>query len=129
VKTAFNMKINKSMGLRLISILSTILILSNCSFLNVFSPSPIRLIRDSNGNRVLQDNRAKREDFASSMDRHIVNELANNRVPGTKNSRDWQAFWEKRLHFIRGGSENSQWYINYIIEARKASGLPKLRGY
>jgi hypothetical protein len=121
------MKINKSIVIRSILSFLIISILSNCSFLNVLAPSPYQRAYDKNGRALLKDSILGREDFVLGTRINIRNELANNRVPGTKDSRDWQTFWMKRFYFIRKDSENPRWYINYIIETRRTAGLPALR--
>lgn len=119
--------INKLIKIKLFLGCLTLLLLTNCSILNLFSPSPYRKAYGAGGEVLLKDSRAGRSDFADCMDRHVADELANNRVPGTENSHDWQTFWKKTFYFIKRESENPQWYMNCIIEKRRAAGLPELK--
>ena len=119
------MKINKSIiGKSILSVGSAVL-LNSCSFLNIFAPPPYQLIHDSNGNEVLRDTKAEREDFESIMNNHIEHELAKDHAPGAKNH-DWHAFWMNRIRFIKSGSENPQWYVDYITKTRRNAGLHEL---
>lgn len=119
------MKINKHFYAKAFLSYSIISLLNSCSFLNVFSPSPYQLMHDSNGNEVLRDTKAEREDFKSIMNNHIEHELAKDHVSGAKNH-DWHAFWMRLIRVIKSGSENPQWYVDYIIKARRGAGLPEL---
>lgn len=124
VTTVTNMKINKHLYAKIFLRCSIISLLNSCSFINIFSPSPYQLIHDSNGNEVLRDTKGGREEFKSAVDRHIEHEITKDHAPG--GNHDWHAFWMNRFRHIKGHSENSQWYVNYILDARRSAGLPKL---
>jgi hypothetical protein len=118
------MKINKS-HIKNLPLFSIIFLLNSCSFLNILSPSAYQLIRDGDGNKILRDTKSHRDEFKSTVDFHIGCEIKKYPATGSK-SHSWRVFWMNRIKFIRNGSENPQWYINYILEARRAARLPEL---
>jgi hypothetical protein len=122
----FTVKINQIfLAARVLSSVLLILLMTECAFLNVFSPSPYQLIRDSKGNEILRDTQGEREEFKWAMDGHIQHELAKDHTPGSKDH-DWRAFWKSHIRVVRRNSQNAQWYVDYIIDARRSAGLPEL---
>ena len=78
---------------------------------------------DSNGRRVLLDTERNWENWREGIDRLVRTEAAGMKAPGDPT---WEKLWNRELGRIGRSRENSQRYIDYIIEQRRKAGLPEL---
>lgn len=81
--------------------------------------------RDKHGNIVLLDTPRMREFAADSYDRTIEMEK---RGHVNSNGMTWNERWLGTIRSIRKGTENPEWYVQYIIDQRRKAGLPELEG-
>lgn len=82
---------------------------------------------DDNGNKVYLDNASNFESMAFFIDEPIKDELQG--LTPSAGYSDWNSYWLWRINNISSGkSENPNRYILYIIDRRKAEGLPDLVG-
>lgn len=102
---------------------------AGCSAINAFRPDPLsspenyRYLPD--GTMILADTPAMWNDFRQTMDGHVANEAAG-KTPLYQHPMTWQEFWSARIKAIRSNNDNPARYIDYIIQARRAAGLPEL---
>ena len=96
---------------------------SGCGLLN--NEPMIDVSTDKNGVRTVLDTPRMWKDWREGVDRGIAEELAGE-MPGG-GIPTWNDQWIRTIHLNRS-RENSQRYINYIIESRRAAGLPELVG-
>jgi hypothetical protein len=103
------------------------LLLGACTGLSSLSDSGIDARHDPNGKVVLLDTPRMWAQFAQLTDITIEHELAGNtHWGGYKSAND---AWIHTIRANETGRENAQKYITYIIERRRAAGLPELVGY
>ena len=79
---------------------------------------------DEFGNLILGDTPRNWSGFKESVDYRVSNELAGKRPEGGLKS--WNEFWAHRISALRDGQEHYEKYIDYIVESRRANGLPEL---
>jgi len=98
-----------------------------CTGLSSLSDSGIDATHGANGKVTLLDTPRMWDQFRLFTNISIQNELAGStHWGGYKSAND---AWVHTIHVIETGNENPQKYINYIIETRRAAGLPALVGY
>ncbi|MCU7811452.1 MAG: hypothetical protein KZQ77_09460 [Candidatus Thiodiazotropha sp. (ex Notomyrtea botanica)] len=100
------------------------IILAGCSLLNTQPFSDTH--KDQNSQLVLSDTKRNWQFFREMVDRRIEAELSRQRPEGGKES--WNEFWLWLIDAQKTGREHASRYINYIIEARRAKGLPDIHG-
>jgi hypothetical protein len=78
------------------------------------------------GQKKVKDNSFLRWDFARDVDRQIKDELAGETPPRVDLT--WNDWWvdliDRQKKYLIGDSD---FYITYIIDARRKAGLPELR--
>jgi hypothetical protein len=101
-------------------------IMSGCSNRSFAGESFADSKRDESGNVVLLDAPRMWSDWRQAVDRAVESEKAGRGPGGGITS--WNAQW---LRVIRNNQdrENAPKYIAYIMDARRAAGLPELVGY
>ncbi|MDR7097830.1 hypothetical protein J2X04_000177 [Lysobacter niabensis] len=83
--------------------------------------------RDAHGNVILRDTPRMWANFTEEVDLRVKSEMHGGRPPGVAK---WNDHWTDQIKTMeKGGQENAQKYIAYIIEARRKAGLPELEGY
>ena len=80
--------------------------------------------RGEDGQLVLLDTRRNWDLFRENVDFRVNSELAGRRPEGGSDT--WQDFWRSFIEVQETGLENQTRYINYVIEVRRAVGLPEL---
>lgn len=83
--------------------------------------------RDAQGNAILLDTPRMWKDFEQVTDYSIAREVAGDTHWGT--SKNANEAWIDLIRRIQAHREHPQKYIDYIIEKRRAAGLPELVGY
>ncbi|OOC61264.1 hypothetical protein [Paenibacillus ihbetae] len=81
--------------------------------------------RDEHGNIILLDTPAMRESAMLAYDGSIQMEK---RGHIRSNGQSWNEVWLRTIKSVRKNTENSEWYVLYIIEKRREAGLPELEG-
>lgn len=103
------------------------ILLSGCTGLASLSDSGIDARRDAQGKVILPDTPRMWAQFTQLTDIAISHEVeGSTHWGGYKNAND---AWVHTIHVNETGREHAQKYINYIIERRRAAGLPELVGY
>jgi hypothetical protein len=95
---------------------------------------PAAVVMDRYGNAITPLNDLNWGDWQSAIDLAIEREHAGKAPPGRIAS--WESFWLARLSYLetrgRQGvplTEHHELYVRYLIQHRKAVGLPDLPGY
>lgn len=82
--------------------------------------------QDPDGRVTLLDTPRMRADAAMAYDAHVAFELSGHQM---SNGESWNDVWLRTIGHLRSGrSENAEWYVGYIIQARRKAGLPELVG-
>ncbi|MEN1990800.1 hypothetical protein [Paenibacillus hubeiensis] len=81
--------------------------------------------RRDEGNLILLDTPNMRIGAASAYDQTIEMER---RGHVNSDGLSWNDRWLDTIRSIRKNTENSEWYVQYIIEQRRKAGLPELGG-
>lgn len=76
------------------------------------------------GHLVMSDTAKNWQTFKEMVDFRVLNELSGKRPEAGKES--WTEFWSWLISAQGKGRENSTRYISYIVETRRANGLPEL---
>ena len=79
------------------------------------------------GAHKLKDTAYHRSDWVSDINGQIRDELAGKTPPRVDLT--WNAWWVELIARQRKYQVNPDFYIQYIIDARRKAGLPKLRFY
>jgi hypothetical protein len=91
--------------------------------------------RDEHGGMTLRDTESNWRDFTGQMDREVShevdfrgpNELPFNRPSGMPAEQaDWNLWWLDMIERCRKYRENPERHIAYLVQARRAAGLPEL---
>jgi hypothetical protein len=99
----------------------TIFVVFFCLFYIFVSELHPDMVRDAKGNDVFADTPRALVDWKKKISLEIANEVAD------KNQKNDD--WIKEIRYFEAHQEHPQKYINYIIEQRRAAGLPELVGY
>jgi len=91
------------------------------SWLNLFEPMG-DYRRDNQGNLRRLDTRKNWEFHQMTVGMHVDLERAGEPAPGAMS---WNTFWRYRIA-AHETTENKEKYIAYIVESRRAAGLPEL---
>ncbi|MDD3447629.1 MAG: hypothetical protein PHF72_01195 [Gammaproteobacteria bacterium] len=97
-------------------------IIAGCSLFNTEPFADTH--EDKNGNLVLNDTEKNWQLFREMVDRRIEAEHSGKRPEGGKET--WNEFWLWLIEAQKTGRENEARYINYIVESRRAKGLPEI---
>lgn len=102
----------------------TLLMGCNMSGCGLFNTEPIVDTETSEeGQLVLLDTPRNWRDFKATVDLQVSNEKADKSPPGVTT---WEEHWLQRIEKNEASRENASKYVAYIIEARRAAGLPEL---
>ena len=97
-------------------------IITGCS---LFNTEPFAdTYQNQNGELVLSDTEKNWQFFREMIDRRIEAESLGRRPEGGKAT--WNEFWLWLIEAQKTGRENEARYINYIVESRRAKGLPEI---
>lgn len=81
-------------------------------------------VTDDTGRTLLADTPRNWRDWTEFMQGHLADEVSGEKVWGGLDS--WNTHWIEIIQSLRENTENSEKYVNYIIEIRRDSGLPEL---
>ncbi len=63
-------------------------------------------------------------DWTEIMDEYVKQEASGQEITGGLDS--WNTRWLRIIKAVRGGRENAERYVRYIVENRRSAGLPEL---
>jgi hypothetical protein len=117
------------MNLRIWLLIAFVAVAAGCGMTEMFNTDPgydYKKLPD--GTAVLLDTPRMWNDWVAQANSVIRAEAKGMNPLGKAES--WNAYWLNRIQWLQSGhQENPQRYIDYIIEQRRAAGLPELTGY
>lgn len=116
------------MNLRIWLLIAFVAVAAGCGMTEMFNTDPgYDYKKQPDGSVLLLDTPRMWKDWTDITDRRVRAETKGMKPEAGKSS--WNDYWLWLIHANQSGREHSQKYINYIIEQRRAAGLPELPGY
>jgi hypothetical protein len=79
--------------------------------------------RDATGKVIVLDTPSGRERAAMAYDGSVAMERRGHQM---SDGSTWNDRWLHTIRAVRSLGENPEWYVQYILTARRAAGLPEL---